>query len=230
MNFLKFFKTSLFKILVFYFPFIYLFSIYILKFTNYYIYYQFVKMEGNGETAQHILYFLSFILTVNIIFSLNKANSKSNKLLWKIMCIVLLIINYEENSFYFNSYFGGINFINDINIQNETNIHNLYFLNSFKTLIEIFLQLLFGYFGFRIFKKTNVFPSLTTSIYFLIPCIYNITFYLHTFLFIPLNKLNNNFPLILNFPVGLHEIFELLIAMGIFLHISRMSLKLSSLN
>lgn len=124
--------------------------------------------------------------------------------------LVGFIISFEEMSYLndFNNEF--FNFIRTNNNQKEVNLHNLKYLGSYLHSIFIVSNLFLGWFGWKYFSKIDAIPKKYYSLYFLF-CGLAYTIY-------ELNLLLTSTALF-----GFHqEIYEFLMALGLFLHSLKM--------
>ena len=100
----------------------------------------------------------------------------------------------------------GITTISDLNVQGETNLHNLPFFHNYllDPVFEISCIFL-GWFGWRKFKNINALPSKEMSLYFLFVALFY--FYFDISWASTTEQIRND-----------QEIFEFLLSSGIFLH------------
>ena len=100
----------------------------------------------------------------------------------------------------------GINSISNINVQGETNFHNLPFFHNY-LLDPIFEMscIFLGWIGWRRFNKIKAFPSKELSLYFLFVALFY--FYFDVSWASTTQQIRND-----------QEIFEFLLSTGIFLH------------
>ena len=160
--------------------------------------------ESLAEFIQFFEFFISSILCF-LIYLKNKDNiTKKEKLAWILVSTTLLFISFEEISL-LDLINDGIPSLRDLNIQGESNIHNLKILSSIIQPIYILFNLILGYLGQKIWPNNNILPSPFYSLYFLFPALFYTAF------------LFSQNPNVMTLPYH-HEIFEFLTATGIFLH------------
>ena len=123
--------------------------------------------DGPLEWLQFIEYLLSSIVAL-LIFVRRKKKKEINSLVWLLIAFLALIIAGEEISWGERLTGIGINSISDLNVQGETNFHNLPFFHNYllDPVFEISCIFL-GWFGWRRFKKINAFPPKNLSLFFL---------------------------------------------------------------
>ena len=163
------------------------------------------KEDGPLEWIQFIEYTISSLLAL-LIYTRTKRKKDINSIIWLLMAFVLFLIAGEEISWGERITGIGINFISDINVQGETNFHNLpifhnYFLDPIFEISCIFL----GWFGWRKFNRIKAFPSKELSLYFLFVALFY--FYFDLSWASTTQQIRND-----------QEIFEFLLSTGIFHH------------
>ena len=100
----------------------------------------------------------------------------------------------------------GIDFIANLNVQGETNFHNLPFFHNYLLDPVFEISCLFlGWFGWRKFKKINAFPSKDLSLYFLFVALFY--FYFDISWASTTEQIRND-----------QEIFEFLLSTGVMIH------------
>ena len=161
-------EVSLFPI--YYLLFIYCF-IYILPFGRDIIgisWFDWLRSEdGPLEWLQFFEYVLSSLLA-GLIFVRRKKKKEINSLIWLLIAFLSLIIAGEEISWGERLTGIGITSISNLNVQGETNFHNLPFFHNYllDPVFEISCIFL-GWFGWRKFKNIDALPSKEFSLYFL---------------------------------------------------------------
>jgi len=199
-------RVSLFPI--YYLLFIYGF-VYILPYGKYFIgisWFDWLRSEdGPLEWLQFFEYVFSSFLAV-LIFLRQKKKKESNSFIWLIIAFLSLIIAGEEISWGERLTGFGINAISNLNVQGETNFHNLPFFHNYllDPVFEISCVFL-GWFGWRKFKNIDAVPSREMSLYFLFVAIFY--FYFDISWASTTEQIRND-----------QEIFEFLLSTGIFLH------------
>ena len=199
-------EVSLFPI--YYLIFIYCF-VYILPYGKFFIgisWFDWLRSEdGPLEWIQFIEY-ISSSLFAFIIF-LKKRNKKEiNSIIWIFLACILFLIAGEEISWGERLTGIGITSISNLNVQGETNFHNLPFFHNYllDPVFEITCIFL-GWFGWRRFTKLNSLPGKYLSLYFLFVALFY--FYFDISWASTTQQIRND-----------QEIFEFLLSTGIFLH------------
>ena len=199
-------EVSLFPI--YYLIFIYCF-VYILPYGKFFIgisWFDWLRSEdGPLEWIQFIEYATSSLFAF-IIF-LKKRNKKEiNSIIWIFLACTLFLIAGEEISWGERLTGIGIPSISNLNVQGETNIHNLPFFHNYllDPVFEITCIFL-GWFGWRRFTKLNSMPEKYLSLYFLFVALFY--FYFDISWASTTQQIRND-----------QEIFEFLLSTGIFLH------------
>ena len=199
-------EVSLFPI--YYLIFIYCFA-YILPYGKFFIgisWFDWLRSEdGPLEWIQFIEYASSSLFAF-IIF-LKKRNKKEiNSIIWIFLAFLLFLIAGEEISWGERLTGIGITSISNLNVQGETNFHNLPFFHNYMLdpVFEITCIFL-GWFGWRRFAKLNSLPGKYLSLYFLFVALFY--FYFDISWASTTQQIRND-----------QEIFEFLLSTGIFLH------------
>ena len=199
-------EVSLFPI--YYLIFIYCF-VYILPYGKFFIgisWFDWLRSEdGPLEWIQFIEYASSSLFAF-IIF-LKKRNKKEiNSIIWIFLACILFLIAGEEISWGERLTGIGITSISNLNVQGETNFHNLPFFHNYllDPVFEITCIFL-GWFGWRRFTKLNSLPGKYLSLYFLFVALFY--FYFDISWASTTQQIRND-----------QEIFEFLLSTGVFLH------------
>ena len=199
-------EVSLFP--VFYLFFIYGF-IYIFPYGKNFIgisWFEWFRSEdGPLEWLQFFEYILSALMAA-LIFLRQKKKKNINSLIWLLIALLSLVIAGEEISWGERLTGMGINAISDLNVQGETNFHNLPFFHNYllDPVFEISCIFL-GWFGWRKFKNIKALPEKKLSLYFLFVALFY--FYFDISWASTTEQIRND-----------QEIFEFLLSSGIFLH------------
>jgi len=161
--------------------------------------------DGPLEWIQFIEYAISSILALSI-YVRTKRKKNINSIIWLLIAFLSFVIAGEEISWGERITGIGINSISDINVQGETNFHNLPFFHNYllDPIFEISCIFL-GWFGWRKFKNIKAFPSKDLSLYFLFVALFY--FYFDLSWASTTQQIRND-----------QEIFEFLLSTGIFLH------------
>tara|TARA_Y100000991_G_scaffold163930_1_gene125895 strand:- start:256 stop:936 length:681 start_codon:yes stop_codon:yes gene_type:complete len=202
-------EVSLFPL--YYLMFIYGF-VYILPFGKDFIgisWFDWLRQEdGPLEWVQFLEYLLSSILAF-IIFIRQKKKRNINSIIWLLIAFLSLIIAGEEISWGERLTGIGIDTISNLNVQGETNFHNLPFFHNYllDPVFEISCIFL-GWFGWKKFKKFDAFPAKNLSLFFLLVALFY--FYFDISWASTTEQIRND-----------QEIFEFLLSTGIFIHCVR---------
>ena len=161
--------------------------------------------DGPLEWIQFIEYAISSILAL-LIYVRTKRKKNINSIIWLLIAFLSFVIAGEEISWGERITGIGINSISDLNVQGETNFHNLPFFHNYllDPIFEISCIFL-GWFGWRKFKNIKAFPSKDLSLYFLFVALFY--FYFDLSWASTTQQIRND-----------QEIFEFLLSTGIFLH------------
>ena len=161
--------------------------------------------DGPLEWLQFIEYLLSSLLAF-LVFARRKKKKEINSLVWLLIAFLALIIAGEEISWGERLTGIGINSISNLNVQGETNFHNLPFFHNYllDPVFEISCIFL-GWFGWRKFRRINALPSKELSLYFLFVALFY--FYFDISWASTTEQIRND-----------QEIFEFLLSTGMFLH------------
>ena len=164
--------------------------------------------DGPLEWLQFIEYLISSIVAL-LIFVRRKKKKEINSLVWLLIAFLSLIIAGEEISWGERLTGIGINSISDLNVQGETNFHNLPFFHNYllDPIFEI-SSIFLGWICWRRFKKLKALPSKDLSLYFLSVALFY--FYFDVSWASTTQQIRND-----------QEIFEFLLSTGIFLHCLR---------
>jgi len=199
-------EVSLFPI--YYLIFIYCF-VYILPYGKFFIgisWFDWLRSEdGPLEWIQFIQYASSSLFAF-IIF-LKKRNKKEiNSIIWIFLACLLFLIAGEEISWGERLTGIGITSISNLNVQGETNFHNLPFFHNYllDPVFEITCIFL-GWFGWRRFTKLDALPGKYLSLFFLFVALFY--FYFDISWASTTQQIRND-----------QEIFEFLLSTGMFLH------------
>ena len=199
-------EVSLFPI--YYVLFIYCF-IYILPFGRDIIgisWFDWLRSEdGPLEWIQFIEYAVSCLLAF-LIYLKRKRKRDIDSIIWLLIAFLSFVIAGEEISWGERITGIGISSISSINVQGETNFHNLPFFHNYllDPIFEISCIFL-GWFGWRRFKRIKALPNKHLSLYFLSVALFY--FYFDVSWASTTQQIRND-----------QEIFEFLLSTGIFIH------------
>jgi len=201
-------KTKVDLLPIYYLIFIYGF-IYILPFGKSLIgisWFDLLRSEdGPLEWIQFFQYFFASIISFFIF--LKSRNKKSfGILLWLVIALACFIIAGEEISWSERITGFSLNSISEVNVQGETNFHNLPFfhhnlLDPSYTIASLFL----GWIGWRKWPNIKSLPEKELSLYFLFVALFY--FYFDISWASTISQIRND-----------QEIFEVLFSSGIFFH------------
>ena len=161
--------------------------------------------DGPLEWIQFFEYFISSLLAIFIFFK-NERKYTLNSLLWLFIGISCFLIAGEEISWGERITGFALSSISELNIQGETNFHNLpffhnYLLDPFFEITGVFL----GWIGWRKYSYLSALPQKELSLYFLFVALFY--FYFDISWASTIKQIRND-----------QEIFEFLFSTGIFLH------------
>jgi hypothetical protein len=161
--------------------------------------------DGPLEWLQFFEYLFSSFLAL-LIFLRQKKKKEINSLIWFLLAFLSLIIAGEEISWGERLTGLGIQSISNLNVQGETNFHNLPFFHNYllDPVFEISCIFL-GWLGWRKFKNIDAFPRKEMSLYFLFVALFY--FYFDISWASTTEQIRND-----------QEIFEFLLSTGIFMH------------
>ena len=199
-------EVSLFPI--YFLIFIYFF-VYILPYGKFFIgiswFDWFRSEDGPLEWIQFIEYALSSLLSL-IVFFKQKKKKEINAIIWLLIALICFLIAGEEISWGERITGVGINSISSLNVQGETNFHNLPFFHNYLLDPAFEISCIFlGWIGWRRFRKIDAFPSKKFSLFFLFVALFY--FYFDISWASTTEQIRND-----------QEIFEFLLSTGIFLH------------
>jgi hypothetical protein len=161
--------------------------------------------DGPLEWLQFSEYLISSFFAL-IIFIRSNRKSSINTLLWLVFCICLFLIAGEEISWGERITGFGIDSISKVNIQGETNFHNLPFFHNY--LLDPVFEigcLILGWFGWRRFPILDALPPKNLSLFFLFVALFY--FYFDISWASTTEQIRND-----------QEIFEFLLATGLLIH------------
>ena len=193
---------------IYYLIFIYGF-IYILPFGEPLIgrsWFDFFRSEdGPLEWIQFFQYLFASIISFFIFFKSRKKKS-IEILIWLVLALACFIVAGEEISWSERLTGFNLNSISEINVQGETNLHNLPFFHH--NLLDpsfTISSLFFGWIGWRKLPNIKSLPGKELSLYFLFVALFY--FYFDISWASTISQVRND-----------QEIFELLFSSGIFIH------------
>ncbi len=164
--------------------------------------------DGPLEWIQFFEYAISSLFAL-FIYLRTKRKRDIDSIIWLLIALLSFVIAGEEISWGERLSGIGISYISDINVQGETNFHNLPFFHNYllDPIFEISCIFL-GWIGWRKFKNIKAFPSKDLSLYFLSVALFY--FYFDVSWASTTQQIRND-----------QEIFELLLSTGIVLHCFR---------
>ena len=175
----------------------------------YFLPFDFFKSFFKGEDSfiewmQFIGYFSSFLMCVFICLTKKKSFSKQ-KIYWLLLALFCFCIAGEEISWAERITNIGIDSLREINLQGETNFHNLKNINNYLHFSFIFFGLFFGWAGWKFWPNIEALPNKKYTLFFLIVSAFYFYFDLS---WITLgNRIANH-----------QETIEFLMSSGLFLH------------
>ena len=161
--------------------------------------------DGPLEWIQFIEYAISSLISL-IIFFKQKEKKSLNTIIWLLISFMCFLVAGEEISWGERITGVGIDSISNLNVQGETNFHNLPFFHNYllDPVFEIGCIFL-GWFGWRKFPKISAFPGQRLSLFFLFVALFY--FYFDISWASTTQQIRND-----------QEIFELLLSSGLFIH------------
>tara|TARA_B100000242_G_C42974262_1_gene452166 strand:+ start:198 stop:884 length:687 start_codon:yes stop_codon:yes gene_type:complete len=161
--------------------------------------------DGPLEWIQFIEYAISSLLAF-FVYVRRKKKMEMNSMIWLLLALLSFVVAGEEISWGERLFGFSLDGISNLNVQGETNFHNLPFFHNYllDPVFEITCIFL-GWFGWRKFKTIDAFPSKNLSLYFLFVALFY--FYFDVSWASTTEQIRND-----------QEIFELLLSTGIFLH------------
>jgi len=199
-------KVDLFPI--YYLIFVYGF-IYILPYGKSLIgisWFDFLRSEdGPLEWIQFFQYFFASIIS-SFIFIKSRNKRSFNILIWLVIALACFIVAGEEISWSERITGFNLNSISEVNVQGETNFHNLpFFHHNLLNLSFIVFSLFLGWIGWRKLPNIKSLPGIELSLYFLFVALFY--FYFDISWVSTIKQIRND-----------QEIFETLFSSGILLH------------
>jgi len=161
--------------------------------------------DGPLEWIQFLEYLISSFLAFYIY--INKKRKKDlDSVIWLAIAFISFVVAGEEISWGERLTGISIDIISGLNVQGETNFHNLPFFHNYllDPVFEISCIFL-GWFGWRRFKNVESLPSKKYSLFFLFVALFY--FYFDISWASTTEQIRND-----------QEIFEFLLSTGIFLH------------
>ena len=161
--------------------------------------------DGPLEWLQFSEYLIASFFAL-YIFIKSSRKSSINTILWLFFCVCLFLIAGEEISWGERITGFGIDKISEINVQGETNFHNLPFFHNY--LLDPVFEigcLVLGWIGWRRFPKLDALPSKDLSLFFLFVALFY--FYFDISWASTTEQIRND-----------QEIFEFLLASGLLIH------------
>ncbi len=161
--------------------------------------------DGPLEWIQFIEYAISSVLAFLIFIRQNK-KKEINAIIWLLVAFLLFLVAGEEISWGERLTGIGINSISTLNVQGETNFHNLPFFHNYllDPVFEISCIFL-GWFGWKKYKNIDALPPKKLSLFFLSVALFY--FYFDISWASTTEQIRND-----------QEIFEFLLSTGIFIH------------
>ena len=161
--------------------------------------------DGPLEWIQFVEYLTASFFAL-LIFVKKKKKKDLNSVIWLLIATLSFIVAGEEISWGERLTGIGIDVISGLNVQGETNFHNLPFFHNYllDPVFEVSCIFL-GWFGWKRFKNFESFPSKKFSLFFLFVALFY--FYFDISWASTTEQIRND-----------QEIFEFLLSSGIFLH------------
>ena len=161
--------------------------------------------DGPLEWIQFFEYGISSLFAL-IIFFKQKEKKSLNTIIWLLISLMCFLVAGEEISWGERITGVGIDSISQLNIQGETNFHNLPFFHNY--LLDPVFEvgcIFLGWFGWRRFPNLSALPGKNLSLFFLFVALFY--FYFDISWASTTQQIRND-----------QEIFELLLSSGLFIH------------
>ncbi len=162
--------------------------------------------DGPLEWIQFFLYFGAGLFAISSLSKRVKNGFNLNLILWGLIVFLCIFVAGEEISWGERITGYGLEVIRNMNYQGESNIHNLHYFHHL--LLDPSFEIsciLFGFVGWKYLPKLDSLPSKQYSLYFLFVALFY--FYFDISNASTVQQIRND-----------QEIFELLMALGLFLH------------
>ena len=161
--------------------------------------------DGPLEWIQFIEYLISSFFAF-IIFIKKKNKKDLNAIIWLLIAFLCFLVAGEEISWGERLTGVGIDVISGLNVQGETNFHNLPFFHNYllDPVFEVSCIFL-GWYGWRRFKNFEALPGKKLSLFFLFVALFY--FYFDISWASTTEQIRND-----------QEIFEFLLSTGMYLH------------
>ena len=164
--------------------------------------------DGPLEWIQFFQYFVASIISF-FLFIKNRNKKSLGILIWLVLAFACFIIAGEEISWTERITGFSLNSISDLNVQGETNLHNLpFFHHNLLDLSFIISSIFLGWIGWRKWPNIKSLPGKELSLYFLSVALFY--FYFDISWVSTISQIRND-----------QEIFELLFSSGLFIHCLR---------
>ena len=162
--------------------------------------------DGPLEWLQFIAFSFAFIFSCIILWKRRHSRRSKQWIAWLILAIICFFVSGEEISWGERITGFGLDTIRAINMQGESNLHNIEFFHH-KLLDPAFeiSCILLGWVGWRIWPNIDAFPAKRYSLYFLLVALFY--FYFDISYASTIKQIRND-----------QEIFEVLMALGVFFH------------
>tara|TARA_Y100000589_G_scaffold269227_1_gene261202 strand:- start:136 stop:804 length:669 start_codon:yes stop_codon:yes gene_type:complete len=161
--------------------------------------------DGPLEWIQFFQYFSASIISV-FIFIKNRNKKSFGVLIWLVFALACFIVAGEEISWTERITGFSVNSISELNVQGETNLHNLpFFHHNLLDLSFIVSSLFLGWIGWRRWPQIKSLPGVELSLYFLFVALFY--FYFDISWVSTISQVRND-----------QEIFEFLFSCGILKH------------
>ena len=161
--------------------------------------------DGPLEWIQFFQYFFASIISF-FLFIKSKHKKSFGILIWLVIAFACFIVAGEEISWSERITGFSLNSISELNVQGETNLHNLpFFHHNLLDLSFIVSSLFLGWIGWRKWPNVKSLPGKELSLYFLFVALFY--FYFDISWVSTISQIRND-----------QEIFEVLFSSGILIH------------
>ncbi len=162
--------------------------------------------DGPLEWIQFAGFLLAFICSLIVLWKRRRRGINRLWIAWLVLALICFFVAGEEISWGERITGFGLDSLREINIQGESNIHNISFFHH-KLLDPAFeiSCLLFGWVGWHLWPNFDVFPGKRYSLYFLFVALFY--FYFDISYASTIKQIRND-----------QEIFEVLMSLGLLSH------------
>ena len=173
-----------------------------------------VLPEHISEGFQFLFFFGAFIFSFRVLLIKKFRALFARNFPWLVSTILLLIVSFEEVSFYIKFLpYKFLSSLKENSLQGEINIHTYHLVSSHMNYLLPAAFFFLGYLGWKFFPRVEVFPSKDFALYFLFTSLLS----------------TRNFSGIYSSKTYLmnKRFYEFLVALGLFLHFRKKFLNIN---